>query len=44
LKITSIEAVPFTIPYRHPIVAASGVLDGAEQAEAAERRMAINVQ
>lgn len=30
LKITSIEAVPFTVPYRHPIVASSGILDGAE--------------
>lgn len=30
MKITSIEAVPFTIPYHHPIVAASGVLHSAE--------------
>lgn len=30
MKITSVEAVPFTIPYHHPIVAASGVLDSAE--------------
>jgi L-alanine-DL-glutamate epimerase-like enolase superfamily enzyme len=30
MKITSIEAVPFTIPYHHPIVAASGTLHSAE--------------
>src|ERR687897_310785 len=30
MKVTSIETVPFTIPYHHPIVAASGTLDGAE--------------
>lgn len=30
MKITRIECVPYTIPYRHPIVAASGTLDGAE--------------
>ncbi|OPX11770.1 mandelate racemase/muconate lactonizing enzyme family protein [Mycobacterium sp. AT1] len=30
MKITSIEAVPFTIPYHHPIAAASGVLYSAE--------------
>ncbi|MFJ5698708.1 mandelate racemase/muconate lactonizing enzyme family protein [Arthrobacter sp. NPDC093139] len=30
MKITSIEAIPFIIPYRHPIVAASGILDSAE--------------
>lgn len=30
MKITSIEAVPFNIPYRHPVIASSGVLDGAE--------------
>ena len=30
MKITSIEAVPYTIPYHHPIVAASGTLLSAE--------------
>jgi L-alanine-DL-glutamate epimerase-like enolase superfamily enzyme len=30
MKITSIEAVPFTIPYHHPIAAASGTLYRAE--------------
>jgi len=30
MKIASIEAIPFTIPYHHPIVAASGTLNSAE--------------
>jgi L-Ala-D/L-Glu epimerase len=30
VKITKIEAVPYTIPYHHPIVAASGTLHCAE--------------
>ncbi|MEB3372281.1 mandelate racemase/muconate lactonizing enzyme family protein [Saccharopolyspora mangrovi] len=30
MQITSIETVPFTIPYRHPVVAASGVLRSAQ--------------
>jgi L-Ala-D/L-Glu epimerase len=30
MKITQIEAIPYTIPYHYPVVAASGTLDGAE--------------
>jgi L-alanine-DL-glutamate epimerase-like enolase superfamily enzyme len=30
VKITKIEAIPYTIPYHYPVVAASGTLDGAE--------------
>jgi L-alanine-DL-glutamate epimerase-like enolase superfamily enzyme len=30
MKITAIEAIPYTIPYRHPLVFATGTLRGAE--------------